>query len=544
MGHPIAPMPSNENPPSCASGDFIRAVHYFGDQWPLNFWSSFTRANVEKDFAQIKEDGFNCVILLLPMRIFMPAKEAIAEAYSEKLVFLLSKAENAGLEVILRIGYPYDITPCNTDIAPRLASQFCLSLHQDVKTYNAYIEHLHYVKSLISKSKNIRHVFLSWEDAWCAMKTFPTLDIVKRKMLSKRLGFDRFVRQSIPDEIRKLLGLVEEKVVPIPKKDDPLFAVYKKFYDAYVYEKFIAPLEELFPNSAYEQRVDGQKVIDYKGKEQWVNFSGYGDKKVACFSYWAPFIGQSNKGEVIDAQSAIKALKRVESRIRHKANRKHFIDQFNFVNGTAEFALTSAKINPDELTEFLGEALDYLRETTVGYGLWAYRDYRESYIVNGTFENGMYNWEVAGSSRIAGNGPYWLAVKGDCRLKTRIFASKIFSKFDGYYGPFRLTFSFDRLSLNEAAFDNIQIVANIFGNDYPVDLVKGSTDQSVIMEFGYAGIMEYAADLEIRISVPKGATLKIRDFQFYNHVLSNGLYSFANNSSSAMDAIRRFNRAV
>ena len=537
-------MPKTQEASTAGPDEFIRAVHYFGEQWPLNFWSSFTKANVPRDFAQIRDDGFNCVILLLPMRMFLPGTGPVTKEYENRLLFLLSEARKIGLGIILRVGYPHDICPSNTGLAPRIAVQLCNLLHQSDETYRRYLDHLRHVKSLVASWDNIKFVFQSWEDSWCIMKSFPDLELAKRKMLSKRLGFDSFLRSNLSEDMRKFLAIADAEIVPIPNKDDPLFAFFKQFYDSYTYDRFIAPLESLFPNAAYEQRVDSQKVADYKGGTQWLQFDGYREKKAACFSYWAPFMGQENVGEAVGAEAALQALRRVESRVRAKAGRRHFIDQFNFVNGTAEFTATSAKIDPAERTEFLAAALDYLKETVLGYGLWAYRDYRENILVNGTFELGSYNWNIEGAARIVGEGPYWVAVEGPCRLRTKAFAGRRFTEFRGHYGPFRLSFELDRPLPDEAACNRIAMTVRIFGRDYPIRLVPGSLRQSALIEFDCAARTEFGTPLEIRINVPSGAALAVRDFQFFNHVLSNGLYSVENESSLSMDAIRRFNISV
>jgi hypothetical protein len=523
---------------------FIKAVHYFGDQWPLNFWSSFTLAYVARDFAQIRADGFNCVILLLPLRVFIPATNAITLQYEKRLAALLVEAEKAGLSIILRVGYPHDICPVNTDQGLRVGRQLTILLHQSDEVYSRYLEHLAHVKSLVADSGNISHVFLSWEDSWSVMKAFPDLDEATRRALSRRMGFDRFVRVTLSDEVRAALALAGSQVIPIPKKGDPRFAIFKQFYDAYMHERFIAPLEDMFPNAAYEQRVDGQKIFDYKGNEHWLQFDGYRNKRAACFSYWAPFMGQKNNGEVISAETALQGLKRVESRVREKANRRHFIDQFNFINGTAEFTATAARIDPAEGEAFLEQALAYLERTTLGYGLWAYRDCRENYLVNGTFEFGSYNWDIEGAARITGEGPFWLTVRGPCRLRTEFFASRPLGKFKLHYGPFRLSVDLDRPIADESACRRIDIVVSVFGTSYPLHLVPGVKRQSVQIDFEYAERSELGGSLDIRIDAPRESQIALRDFQFFNHVLSNGIYGVDNETSRYMDVIRRFNTSA
>jgi hypothetical protein len=523
---------------------YIKAVHYFGDQWPVNFWSSFTMAYVARDFAQIRADGFNCVILLLPMRMFMPKDNSITRHYHQRFHALLDAAEGAGLSVILRIGYPHDISPANTEGGLRQGTQMTTLLHQSDEVYEKYLQHLAHVKSLIADSSNISFVFLSWEDSWSVMKIFPSLDEATRRTLSRRLGFDRFVKQNLSDEVRAALALASAEVVPIPKKGDPRFAVFKQFYDAYVYDRFIAPLERLFSNAAYEQRVDGQKVIDFKGKEHWIQFDGYRDKGAFCFSYWAPFMGPKNNGEVISADAAIKSLKRIESRMRQKANRRHFVDQFNFINGTPEFTATAAKIDTAEIEVFLEQALEYLEETTLGYGLWAYRDYRENYLVNGTFELGSYNWEIEGAATVTGEGPYWLTVDGPCRLRTEFFTGRPLEKFKLHYGPFRLTFELDQALVDEAASRQIDFVVSVLGRDYPLNLSPGLRRQSLPIDIDYGERPEFGGPVEIRIEAPRGMKIALRDFQLFNHILSNGIYSVENETSPSIDVIRRHNTST
>lgn len=50
---------------------YLKSVTYFGDEWVLNFWNSETD-HLEKDLEQIREDGFNSIILVVPWREFQP----------------------------------------------------------------------------------------------------------------------------------------------------------------------------------------------------------------------------------------------------------------------------------------------------------------------------------------------------------------------------------------------------------------------------------------------------------------------------------------
>ena len=53
---------------------YLKSVTYFGDEWPINYWGSEDE-NMSSNFAKIKEDGFNSIILVIPWREFQPETE-------------------------------------------------------------------------------------------------------------------------------------------------------------------------------------------------------------------------------------------------------------------------------------------------------------------------------------------------------------------------------------------------------------------------------------------------------------------------------------
>ena len=51
--------------PAISHAKYIKAVTYFGNAWPLNYWNSDV-SRAPADFSQIKSDGFNAIILAVP----------------------------------------------------------------------------------------------------------------------------------------------------------------------------------------------------------------------------------------------------------------------------------------------------------------------------------------------------------------------------------------------------------------------------------------------------------------------------------------------
>ena len=44
--------------------EYLKSVTYFGDAWPINYWGT-EDDNMGANFARIKADGFNSIILVI-----------------------------------------------------------------------------------------------------------------------------------------------------------------------------------------------------------------------------------------------------------------------------------------------------------------------------------------------------------------------------------------------------------------------------------------------------------------------------------------------
>src|SRR6266705_2589125 len=50
----------------------IRAVHYWGGGYPKTFWNSMDPGQIDRDFARIRSDGFNAIVLAVSWSEFQP----------------------------------------------------------------------------------------------------------------------------------------------------------------------------------------------------------------------------------------------------------------------------------------------------------------------------------------------------------------------------------------------------------------------------------------------------------------------------------------
>ena len=78
---------------------YLKSVTYFGDEWPINYWGSEDE-NMSANFAKIKADGFNSIILVIPWREFQPenGKEEWNQAAFDKLHKVMTCAEEHNRE--------------------------------------------------------------------------------------------------------------------------------------------------------------------------------------------------------------------------------------------------------------------------------------------------------------------------------------------------------------------------------------------------------------------------------------------------------------
>ena len=92
----------------------IKAVHYFSSSWPKTFWGDLEYSQVDDDFAQIKADGFNTIILVIPWMGFETGfEDGVSEpsVLYERLEWLLAKIDQAGLAYGIRLSFPHSFDP-------------------------------------------------------------------------------------------------------------------------------------------------------------------------------------------------------------------------------------------------------------------------------------------------------------------------------------------------------------------------------------------------------------------------------------------------
>lgn len=361
----------------------ILAAHWFGAQWPKNLINGYRREQVARDFAQLRADGFNTVILLVSWGDFQPVQDPCCrydERAFERLAFLLDAAQAARLSVVLRIGYGWSFHP--------EAGASDLRVHRLLNEPGARAAFLAFVERIgvfIADRKQVRLSLLSWEDLWLHRIDPAALPAYTRWW--RALPFDHPARgggASVPS---------------LPGADGEGAALFHAWWDWLLVNALFVPAQARLHPLALEACIDSDRMPAPLPTDaeawRWIGHESTYAPAGAPLSviYWAPFWGADNRGEQLSALRSLTLLAALLTKVRaFNDGLPIFIDQFNVVDNTPGYE-HNAQLAPAELPAFMRAAYCTLREhAVVGYAWWTWRDYRESPLYNPSFAYGLDGW--------------------------------------------------------------------------------------------------------------------------------------------------------
>jgi len=498
------------------------AAHYFGRQWPKNFIAGFRREHVAEDFARLRADGFDTVVLVVSWGDFQPVIDPCCgydERAFERLQFLVERAAEQELKVMLRLGYAWFFHPDAGDVEDRQHR-----LMNQPEARDAFQQFLARVSRELADQPHVVLGFMSWEDLWL------------RRM-------DESIR---PDYLEYLATLPADPsrtdALPDPV-DQPV--LFHGFWDWLVIEKFYRPALPLFPRLSFEARVDREPRFE-PGPDgapvvaEWIGHEGMTRLPAgqALTIYWAPFWGAANQGEQLPAERSLQLLDALLRETSDQGRRPLFIDQFNVVDNTPGHG-TNAVLRPEEIASFLHQSVCLLKARgVVGYGLWTARDYAENSLHNPSFSHGLEAWDLQRAS-----GPATAALQslpsGDFQLRLAA-GDRLAQRVPGRHG--RLPRSGDALD------DQVCVEAEVVA---PGRLsVQAGAGPATTLEFDAAGRQRRCAalqpepvdgDLPVLLVLQEGE-LALREVHVFDHVQYGGLYDLQGDPGPLLEAFRRMNR--
>jgi hypothetical protein len=317
--------------------------------------------------------------------------------------------------------------------------------------------------------------------------------------------------------------------VPFPERDSPAFWLFLRFIDQFLINQLIVPGRQVLPELAMEVRVDKDMIHNLNEITWFEHDLALSDQQLRG-SYWGAYYGANNQGELLSAKVALKHFDYMLDEVSdHGENTNHIVEQFNFADNTPGFE-HHAQIDSVELPAFLKGAADLLKQKSRGYGLWAYRDYVDSAIYNGSFELGLHGWETQGEVSIVENTDGDKAIN---MLPLSVISQTFvpFARFAGLGSSQQLTFCANFKPMAGPA--RITLLLN--GTNLTALNISETAQQCVSMD------AQSIKQSEVVFSVMSDAEIQVDDLRLYSFVQILGVYDENGNPGPLRDLIVRMN---
>ncbi len=508
----------------------IKAVHYFASAWPKNFWEDFERSQVDKDFAQIKADGFNTVILVVPWLGFETGFDDGAPEPSElydRLDWLLAKIDQNGLGYALRVSFPHGYDTENGIVN----HQLCKEIYVDSERRMDWLNYISRIGQQINRHRDaFRFAFFSWEDFFCSF-IFPKFPLDQRLEIARDSGYQDWLAENFPRQLVEFLYMSSFETmdaVPVPQRSSSATWFWLHFIDDFLINQLLIPARQYLPELAMEVRVDRDRSP--LGEQSfWTSHDlALSDDRLRG-SYWGPYHGARNESETLSASEALRGFDyMLNSVTANGQNTHHVVEQFNFIDNTP--GLVHAKIDESELSDFLEGAADLIKEKSMGYGLWAYHDYVDSAIYNGSFELDLRGWETEGGVTLITNdeGDRAIQLQANGRISQE-FAP--YARFISLHLSENLTFCANFKPLQQGARINLSIN----------DTDQGSFEVDNIGQQCFALDIAAIRQPKVEFSLSTDAEIEIDDLRLYGFVQRLHVYDENGQPGSIRELIVRLN---
>jgi len=370
---------------------FLRAAHWFGDGWPVNAWDTSLERRARRDFALIRADGFNTVVIVVPWPGFVPEKRSgeLDRDRLRRLKLLIAKARQAGLRVVLRLGYMWDQgTEDSLD--------WSLALWSDPAVYAAWLDHFASMWKALQHEANLEFGFISWEDLWSVV-SLGNASEPDRRRFARAVGYTEWLRgryslSRVEQQYETKLRSWDEVALPAPRS--PGYGLLLEFVDAAWIDRFFAPARKRFSRLSMEVRLDEDPV--WRGPEllRWHSHAAAWNLPGAEWTtvYWSPSRGGLNRGETLAPREAVRRLDDSLTRLAtDTGGRPIFISQFLVDDATPGFE-HNGRLDGPGIAAFLKLAGLVLEARAGGYGIWTWRDYAHDALGNPELVQGLNGW--------------------------------------------------------------------------------------------------------------------------------------------------------
>lgn len=501
-------------PEAAAGGGHIKATMYFGNTWQINFWTG-EHFDMDRDFSQIAEDGFNTVILVVPWRAFQPSPGgAVSQSMLARLDDMMSRAEAAGLGVMLRVGYTWDMASGDDVIGRFNAMVYDKNMRASFKQYAAS------VCQTASKHANFAGAFLTWEDFWNYVSKAEEAAQKGDLMEAGRSGYSAYILEKYDEEeLAELYGNEKDaRTAPFPTMDSPAYGLFLEWYDTVLME-ILEETQEVFPGISMECRLHQDNV--YKEDGTLTGYSHHETFAAGNADYTSAMLSvDMAAGNGTDGASVAGTNRSLLAFMKGTAGKPVFVDQFLYQETTPGF---------DNLAHISGDMNGYLtrmggvfRDCTIGYGLWSYRDYTDNLIYNPEFGLALDGWTMTAGKIESVEGNHMARIKPGGMISQNLSSRAYLSD-----KPSRVRF---RVIAETPAVLTV--------------MLGGKTIKQEVEAGDRTVTFEYDESLKSGLTIMSTADVLVDDIQVYSHVTEGGIYDLDGNPGPNLSGLRALNAAM
>lgn len=510
---------------AAGTAGYLKSATYYSDDWVVNFWNSESR-HMDQELARIAQDGFNSIILVVPWREFQPGMSPCTyNQYAwDKLDRVMDAAAAQGLSVMLRVGYTWDYCGAG-NVMERYQG-----LMQEGTERSAWLEYVGRLYQAASSHENFCGGFLTWEDFWNFTESSASLgNGVKGRSMAKACGYVDYARENYElEELEEMYGhkLSGYDDLYFPARDSQARSVFYGFYDQFLNE-LLADSQTVFPGLSMEVRLDVDPVEHKDGSQEGFMHSSTFPSGSAAYTsamYGIP-MGFMNEHERVTAAEALEKVPVFLNRLHvYSGGKPVYLDQFLFTDNTVGYEY-NAQLRDDEKSLYLEGVAPILKNSTMGYGIWTYRDYGDNKLFNAQFALGMDGWRFSGGSCIVEdeNGKSAMIPSG----------GNIYQNLGG-----RMTGNTGKdtyVKLRTGAVEKCRLTIRMGSQSRTVDVKE---ERKVELKFSNCR----PSDFTISVSGGKGAY--VDDVQVYTFVTQGELYNMDGSEGKCIEALRLMNQKL
>ncbi len=503
-------------PEYAAGNGRIKGTMYFGHEWQINFWTC-EHAEAPEDFARLAEDGFNTVIFVVPWRAFQPYLQAggFNEKMFAKLDELMEEAAQAGLGVMLRVGYTWDMAEGDSAL-----NRFN-ALVSDKTARSAWLSYAARVYQSASAHPNFVGAFLTWEDFWNYLDQVERYALENNYEQAKLSGFVNYVLSHYePEELEELYDNERDAMTaPFPRKYSPAYRLVLEWYDEFLNE-LLLDTQEVFPGISMECRLHNDPYQDPDGRLLGYNHAatygaGNADYTSAMLSVDMGATAGTSAASVAEQQAVLL------SGMAAAAGKPVFVDQFIYDEDTPGYE-DQPHIS-DDINEYLRRMGSIFRNRTMGYSLWNVRDYADNVIYNPEFGLGLEGWSGHGGVSIE-------ELDGNHMAKLAAGAGILQSMSQRAY-----------LS-NKPTRVRMRVIAE---KDSMITVTVGGQSESRKAEAGdHVLAIDFAQNTGGSVSITSAEEVLIDDIKVFSHITESGIYDLDGNPGPYMSGLHALNGAM